>query len=329
MVNFVPEDIRPKESVLKPESSDDFATEMIKPQPQPAKPPVPQKPTTSPTPPLVNPWLGNGAEDKPIDNVVDLSPGGLNLDESLAPAKISSSEVVVVKESPFKKRLAGLSSKIERFVSKVIASKIFTGSEIIPKKKKMPTGVPTVGQAEVEISLMPSEVPVTQRMVYERLLILLAVFAFLFLIVFLGWSWINWRSEIARAQINQVKVEMLSVENKVNGYNDSLQVIRLLAKKTTRTVSLLKDHVYWTQLFKLLEVYTIPDVYYPNFVAKIGDQIVLPAVARDLTSVARQLAAFYGATDFIKDVTITDLVARSESVNFNINLTLTPNVLRK
>ncbi|MCX6741037.1 MAG: hypothetical protein NTY61_01420 [Candidatus Parcubacteria bacterium] len=326
MVNFVPEDNRPKELPQKP-ASDDFEMEMIRPQSQPAKPSTPKKPATQSTP-LVNPWIGGGIKDESTGNAVDLSQEGLTLDDGMSP-KISSSEIVVAEDSLLKKRLLKIANKVGQVVSKIINSKIFAGSETVPRKKKMPISVPASSQAEVEVSLMPDEVSVTQRMVYERLLILSAVIAFLFLIVFLGWSWVNWRSEIAQTQINQVKVEMQATEGQVSAYNDSLQTIRLLAKKTDRAIGLLKDHVYWTNVFKLLEVYTIPDVYYPNFVAKVGDQIILPAVARDLTSVARQLAAFYSATDFIKDVTITDLVAGQEGVNFNINLTLDPSVLKK
>ncbi len=327
MVNFVPEDIRPKELAQK-SKSDDFEIEIIKPQSQSVEQPTPQKSPSPPTRPLVNPWIGGGIEDKSINNVADLSQEGLILDDGMLP-KTSTSEAVSFEDSLFKKRLVNILNKIGQIVSKIITSKVFVGSEIIPKKKKAPIDVPTTGQAEVEISLMPNEASATQRMIYERVLILLAVVAFLFLIVFLGWSWVNWRSEIARIQINQVKVEMKATEGKISGYHDSLGVIRLLAKKTDRAVGLLKDHVYWTQLFKLLEADTIPDVYYPNFVAKIGDQVILPAVARDLTSAARQLAAFYSVTDFIKDVAITDLVAGPEGVNFNINLTLTPSLLKK
>ena len=327
MVNFVPEDIRPKESSQKSQPSDDFEIEIIKPQPKPAKPPVPQKPATS-SPSLVNPWMGGGIEDKSTSGAVDLSREGFTLDDG-ASLKISPDEPVVVEDSLLKKQLLKIVNKVGQVVLKIINSKVFAGSETVPRKKKTPISIPASSQAEVEISLMPDEASITQRMVYEKILILLAVIAFLLLIIFLGWSWVNWRSEIAQTQINQVQVEMLATQDQISTYRDSLQAIRLLAKKTNRAAGLLKDHVYWTNVFKLLEAYTIPDVYYPDFVARVGDHIILPAVARDLTSAARQLAAFYSATDFIKNVTITDLVAGQEGVNFNINLTLDPSVLKK
>jgi len=330
MVNFIPEDIRPEELQQKPES-DDFEIEIIKPQTQPVKPPIPPasaKPVVPSAKPLVNPWVGGGIEDRSTSNVVDLSQEGLTLDDGLS-QKISTDETVVFRNNLFKEKLINIFNKIGQFIVKIIHSKVFLGSEIVPSKKKIPTGITTGAQPEVEISLMPDEAPVTQRMVYEKILILLAVAAFLFLIVFLGWSWVNWRSELARTQINQIKVEMLATEGKINSYNDSLQQIRLLEKQSNRAISLLRDHVYWTKFFNLLETHTVPDVYYSNFVAKAGDKITLPAVARDLTSVARQLAAFYSAPDFVEDATITNLVAGPKSVNFNITLTLNPDVLKK
>jgi Tfp pilus assembly protein PilN len=328
MVNFVPEDIRPEEAEQKLKS-DDFEIEMVQPQQtSPARPSTSPKPISPPPQPLVNPWIGGGIEEKSNNSVVDLTPEGFSLGDGIS-SKISSSEEVVFKESLLKKRLTNIVNKVKEFVTKIANSKVILGSEIVPRKNKIPAKTPVSNQPEVEISLMPDNAPVTQRMIYERILILLAVATFMFLLVFLGWSWVNWRTEIARTQIAQVKAEMVVTENKINTYNDSLKEIKLLQKQSTRAIDLLKNHAYWTKFFALLEAHTIPDVYFPSFTAKFGDKITLPAVARDLISVARQLAAFYGASDLVQDVNIVNMMAGPKGVNFDVNLTLQPKVLTK
>jgi hypothetical protein len=196
-----------------------------------------------------------------------------------------------------------------------------------PKEKSRLIEPPT--PPGIEVTLMPEEIPITKRLVQERILIFLAVIAVSSLIVFMMRVWAIWQCEEAEIKVNQIKSEMATIEAQIMNYNDEIEEIRKLEKKATRANNLLNNHIYWTKFFKFLEDYTIPDVYYGDFTGDTKGKIVLPAVGRDLIAVARQLVAFSSASEFVKEVTITDLVGGVKGVTFNINLTLNPETFLK
>lgn len=180
-----------------------------------------------------------------------------------------------------------------------------------------------------EVTLMAEELPITKRMIQEKLLILLAVLVFSILIVFVGWLWATWRFEVAQEEIHRIKTDMATVEAQIASYNELVKEIRGLEQKAERVNNLLNNHIYWTKFFKLLETYTIPDVYYGDFNADTSGKIVLPSVGRDLIAAARQLIAFSNAPDFVQTVTITDLTGGVKGVSFNTNLILVPTAFKK
>ncbi|MGC9048764.1 MAG: hypothetical protein ACP5IX_00880 [Patescibacteria group bacterium] len=183
--------------------------------------------------------------------------------------------------------------------------------------------------AGLEVTLMPKEIPITKRMVQERILIFLAAIAVSVLIVFIIWVWATWRSEEAQFRVSQIKTEMATIEAQIASYNNEIEEIKKLEKKAEQANDLLANHIYWTKFFKLLENYTIPDIYYGDFTGDTKGKIVLPTIGRDLIAAARQLIAFSNTPDFVKEVTITDLVGGIKGVTFNTNLILNPEVFLK
>lgn len=156
-------------------------------------------------------------------------------------------------------------------------------------------GPKTLKPGGIEVTLMPAEAPLTSRMIYEKLSVLIIVMILAGVVVFIGWLWITWRCELELSKISQVKTEMMATESQVGRYQDLITEIRGLEIKANRVNDLLNHHIYWTRFFKLLETYTIPDVYYGDFSAEVGNKIVLPTFGRDLVAAARQLVAFSSA----------------------------------
>lgn len=231
-----------------------------------------------------------------------------------------------------KEKAPGFFLAIKKVIQKIGQNirKFFQGKPSAAKTGKEESALSkTFGSAGLEVTLMPEEIPITKRMVYEKLMILLAVIAFSVSIVFATWVWASWRCEQAQAKIAQVKIEMTSVEGQISRYQDVVNDIRKLEQKAERVNDLLNNHIYWTKFFKLLETYTIPDIYYGDFNGDIGGKIVLPSIGRDLIASARQLIALSNAPEFIKEVTITDLAGGVKGVSFNTNLTLAPEAFKK
>ena len=107
--------------------------------------------------------------------------------------------------------------------------------------------------------------------------------------------------------------------------------------------------IIWQRcLVSLLERYTLDDVYYTEFTADTSGEFGLPAVAsigsgpnleekiaNSYRKAAQQILAFKQATDFVKQIKVSDLEVISgdragvKGVKFEINLVLTDGVFNK
>lgn len=65
---------------------------------------------------------------------------------------------------------------------------------------------------------------------------------------------------------------------------------------------LLNNHIYWSNLFKFLEDYTIKDAYYEKFSGDLSGKYVLPAVAKDYRSISNQLRVLQSASGKVMSV---------------------------
>ncbi len=63
-------------------------------------------------------------------------------------------------------------------------------------------------------------------------------------------------------------------------------------KKLKIAKTLLDRHVYWTNFFKFLENYTLPEVYFNNFSGDINGNYVLDSRTTNYDNIAKQLIAF-------------------------------------
>lgn len=68
--------------------------------------------------------------------------------------------------------------------------------------------------------------------------------------------------------------------------------IYIFVRKMELAEYLLKNHVYWTNLFKFFEANTLPEVYYDSFKGDETGQYTLPASAKSYDGVAKQLGYF-------------------------------------
>lgn len=218
-----------------------------------------------------------------------------------------------------------LKQGIQKFVQNLTAKKKLTEEEAGDIRRPLRS----FGPSAPEVTLMPEELPITKRMIQERILILLAVIVFSVLVVFMVWVWATWRFEVVQGEINRIKTDMATTEAQIISYNDLIKEVRALEQKAERISDLLNNHIYWTKFFKLLETYTIPDVYYGDFNGDTSGKIILPSVGRNLIAAARQLIALSNAPDFVQTVTITDLTGGMKGVTFNTNLILVPEVFKK
>lgn len=120
-----------------------------------------------------------------------------------------------------------------------------------------------------------------------------------------------------------LETSIFSIKKTIEEYDFQRKQMEGLKARLIALEDLLTNHVYWTQVFSMLEKYTIDDVYFKSFAATQEGSIILSAVGKDYEAVAKQLVAFQQAKDFISDAKINAAVAAINQKNDIITLVKT------
>ncbi len=142
-----------------------------------------------------------------------------------------------------------------------------------------------------------------------------------------------WRIQLDK-QTAAIDTQIESVKNRILLYNDQEPEMSALGNRVELVAQLLNKHVYLTNFFKLLEKYTLPDVYYDGAsVSASATSITLSAHGSSFETISRelQLMGLPEAQEFVTKATISNAqLTKNEDgvdqVNFNIELNLNPNL---
>ncbi len=168
---------------------------------------------------------------------------------------------------------------------------------------------------------------------FKKIIFLLFVIIFSVFTVFLLQLLLDFqKSEIDRSRyILSSENDRLS-ESIVNNllYKDISNDIDL---KLASVDYLLKNHMYWSNLFDFLEVNTLDTVYYTNFENNNSGEIVLYATGESFEDISRQFEVFESAT-VVKSVSVDsgEIISSDggdEVVGFNISIVFIDNFFLK
>lgn len=168
------------------------------------------------------------------------------------------------------------------------------------KEKKEKREVEKVART-LEINLIPDTVS-TQEMASgfgKKLLVLVLSFAGSALVVALVYGGIKLYEQQIGTAIHEIDVTIDEKRKKILEYDKERREVEALQAKMNLLDELLSKHVHWTRVLTALENYTVEDVYFTNFVASRDGGLMLSAIGKDYTSVARQLVTFQEAKDFV------------------------------
>lgn len=105
-------------------------------------------------------------------------------------------------------------------------------------------------------------------------------------------------------EINRLETEILTyvpLQNEINTTNAQLQSVS----------TLLARHIYWSNVFSMLEQYTLPNVHYQNFSGNTTGLITLQALTTDFASVSRQIHILNNEAPFVQSA-ISTTATRNE-----------------
>ncbi|HNS34334.1 MAG TPA: hypothetical protein PKG83_03925, partial [bacterium] len=143
--------------------------------------------------------------------------------------------------------------------------------------------------------------------------------------------------------------EQAKINNKINAYHQELAAMRedlsVYKEKQNQNISLqrkllalswvLKEKIYWSNFFNLLEKHTLDGVYYRTLAADTSGDFVLPAVADSYQTMAEQIVALEQAPDFVKTVKVDGARLMSSAkagvvgVMFDLKISLSDDILKK
>lgn len=144
---------------------------------------------------------------------------------------------------------------------------------------------------------------------------------------------------------NSTVTKISALEDQILTYRSLQDQVHATAEQLTTMNALLSEHRYWTNIFALLEEYTLPNVYYTVVNADASGVVTLQASTSDYASVSHQIEVFKRADRFIQQVNVVTATGGSNStttgipasslvsgtadvITFNITLQIKPEVLQ-
>ncbi|OQX71380.1 hypothetical protein B6D52_01715 [Candidatus Parcubacteria bacterium 4484_255] len=179
------------------------------------------------------------------------------------------------------------------------------------------------------VSLMPQQTMIISRVVRSRLLFLIVAIVVISVLFFVSRLYGNWHFDKLKSRVEYLKREIVLLEAQTAPLLKERDNIAFLANKAAEVKKVLKNHIYWTNFFDLLETYTVPDVYFGDFSAQAGESIRLMATSRDLVSLAQQIVAFNNAPDFIKEVNVSNIQKTEKGATAFFDLILVEDVWQR
>ena len=188
----------------------------------------------------------------------------------------------------------------------------------------------------ININLIPEElISVRKSSIASIVISLLAVIILAGLAVGGAYYFIDFNQKKIDGEIAVEKVKLDQLNSELSASRQAQTENYGVVKRILSMNNILKNHIYWTKFFALLEKYTLDSTYYSSFSANTSGQFSLPITARDYSSALAQIAAFNSGSDFAKSVSVDSMHVLSDSkkgaygVGFDLKINLADGVFKK
>jgi len=190
--------------------------------------------------------------------------------------------------------------------------------------------------AEVNVNLMPQELMsrLSSGSAGNIKSIVIAVIIPL-AIISLGYGAIMLLQNNLESKMSERQGEFEGLQKQIGDFVSREKQNNQVADQVVAVKKLMDEKIIWKVFFADLEKYTLDGVYFTSLTADTSGVLTLPGVADDYDTLAKQLAALRDASDFVKDVKLTNaqLISEGKSgvigVGFQLRLTLQDNIFKK
>lgn len=197
------------------------------------------------------------------------------------------------------------------------------------------------------VNLVPFEIFIAEKFREKIILFVLSVLACV-IVVGLAYLSLEFYQPPTMIEVEALKSQINILDKRIAEIEGVQEEYQNLQLRISIANILLKDHVYWTNLFEFLEHYTLPTVSYLNFAGDISGNLNLSAITVDYYDVARQMLVFSEAAESIESLDISgisqDLLEETEeedkkgskplapqlpSTKYSLTLKVKPSVFKK
>lgn len=135
-------------------------------------------------------------------------------------------------------------------------------------------------------------------------------------------------------QLNEKNQNLDALRLQIGDYGQKIKTHNDLADRLNLISALKKDQYKWSKFFELLETHTLDGVYFTALSADNSGNLILPGIADNYASLAKQLALLEQSDDFVSEVKLINSQIYSESragivgISFNLKVQLNNSVLK-
>lgn len=135
-------------------------------------------------------------------------------------------------------------------------------------------------------------------------------------------------------RLNEKNYNLDTLRLQIGDYSQKIKIHNNLADRLNLISTLKKDQYKWSKFFELLETHTLDGVYFTALSADNSGNLILPGIADNYASLAKQLALLEQSDDFVSEVKLINSQLYSESragiigISFNLKVQLNNSILK-
>jgi hypothetical protein len=225
------------------------------------------------------------------------------------------------------------------FAEAVVDKKAMAVKEEEPPKKEKSNGLSQpkdLAKSELSVNLIPqaSRKDQDDRLVFEAWLFSASVLVAVFLVTVAYFSLVYLNDGLAK-EMSEKQAEFSRLDSQVKSLANDEKNNNELADRINLIKKLFNNQIKWSNFFALMEKYTLNGVYFTQLSADTSGALVLPGMAENYTVLAKQLALFNDAEEFIKEAKLSEARIFSDDqagitgVGFQVRLILQDSIFKK
>lgn len=186
----------------------------------------------------------------------------------------------------------------------------------------------------VNVNFIPGELAPSNNLIFGEIRFLIISILIPIFIVSACYIVLLFLQDQANKQMKIKQTELSVLEKSIGNFLIKEKQHNIFSSRLLAIKKIFNEKKVWSNFFNYLEKYTLDGVYFTNLSADTSGVLVLPGIADNYSVLAKQLAVFNNADDFLKDFKISNSQLYSEGkagvvgVSFQLRLNLKDDLLK-